>query len=97
MGIAAYYRGNAVISRQIRAEQGIPEPCHKPEPRPADWGSKAAAKALDHARRVLSGAARCGMPAPSEEMLAEVVREKAKVGAETAAEAARQALAELHR
>lgn len=94
MGIAAYYRGNAVISRQTQRDLGIPEPCYKPEARPPGWGGKAAARALERARRLLSSAERHGLRPLDEESLVELVAEKARVGKKTAAAAVRQALEE---
>lgn len=94
MSIKAYYRGNAVISRQTRRDLGIPEPCYKPDPRPPGWGDKAAARALERARRLLATAKRCGLRPLDEESLVELVAEKARVGKKTAAEAARVALEE---
>lgn len=98
MGVAAYYRGNRIISEQICRERGcsgcrICRP-YKPTPRPPGWGEKAAARALERARRVIASAARYSLPIPDEETLAAILRDKERVGETTAREAARLALAE---
>jgi len=99
MGVAAYNRGSRVISAQFCRERGCPgcsacsEPV-KPEPRPAGWGDKARARALDKARRIVSGYRRYGLTPPDEEILTHAVREDARVGRATAATAARKALSE---
>ena len=92
MGIAAYYRGNKLISLQLNRAAGIPDPCFVTERRPAGWGLKAQGKALDCAVRILEGRQRYGMVAPTEEILAMAVKESARVGVETARNAARLAL-----
>jgi len=50
MGVAAYQRGNALISRQIRREFGLAvyedRPPAPSKPRPADWGDATRARAL---------------------------------------------------
>jgi hypothetical protein len=97
MSGASYRRGSAVISRQICIEYGCSgctrcREC-KPTPRPAVWGSKAAARALDVAQRTLSGMRRYGLPEPDIATLALAVRERARVGEATAESAARVALA----
>lgn len=92
MGIAAYNRGSAVISAQYARDRGERMNGVKPVPRPAGWGGKAAARALASAHRFLSAADSYGLAAPSEEVLAELVREQASVGHETATTAARIAL-----
>ena len=92
MGIAAYYRGNKLISLQLNRAAGIPDPCFVAERRPASWGSKAQGKALDCAVRILEGCQRYGTTAPTEEALAMAVRESAKVGVTTARNAARLAI-----
>lgn len=81
MGIAAYRRGSALISRQFardayrRGESSYdPDAVQaKPTPRPADWGSKADLRALDHAQRVVAGARRYGLPLDREVLVAAVM------------------------
>lgn len=98
MGIAAYYRGNKVISDQLRREydphyhpDAVPA---KPVPRPATWGDKASQRALERARGIVAGALKYGMRLPDVEMLTEIVIEKARVGRDTATAAAVMALEE---
>jgi len=62
------------------------------EAAPAWTGEKAAARALDYALRIVASARRYGLDVPCVEMLAEIVRDRARVGAETAISAARRAL-----
>jgi hypothetical protein len=95
---ASYMRGSRRISAEFCREYGCigcarcrPD-CHR-EPRPATWGDAAAARALDHARRIVAGAARAGLAAPAADVLAEAVRSRARVGHETAIRAAAKALA----
>lgn len=92
MGIAAYYRGNQAITLQFNREAGIPDPCFVPDKRPADWGDKAQQRALECGRRIIAGAAGYGLAAPTEEVLAMAIKDRAKVGAKTAAEVARTIL-----
>lgn len=73
MGIAAYNRGSAVISRQARADIGIREMSHVPTPRPATWGAKARAKAADCARRIVAGRLRYGLPVDRDTLIGAVV------------------------
>ena len=96
MSGAAYRRGSMAITRQICAEYNC-RGCvycheHKPTPRPADWGEKAKAKALARAQRILASAARFGLSMPSVEVLAEILRDRERVGAGTARRAAEEAL-----
>lgn len=98
MSGASYRRGSAVISRQTCADTRCPG-CvrcreHVPTPRPEDWGEQAAARALDVARRVVSGARRYGLADPTVAVLAQAVRERARVGEATAQKAAETALSE---
>lgn len=91
MGVAAYNRGSAVISREIEIEQGTYRgPC-VPSPRPADWGAKALARATDRARRVIVANAKVGRSV-SLEILIMCVIDREHVGAETANAAARAAM-----
>lgn len=93
MGIAAYYRGNALISLQARRAAGIPDPMPaKPEPRPAGYGEKASIRALARAEATLAGAKAYGMAPPCFEALVDVVMQTAKVGRATAEAAARVTL-----
>ena len=91
MGIAAYNRGNRVISRGL-GNHVLGESTGKPDPRPATWGEKARARAEDHARRIVAGADRYGIARPSVEILTVAVQEAARVGEETARSAAVLAL-----
>jgi hypothetical protein len=54
MGAAAYYRGNALISRQVRRAYGLNCPEDRPQPdpvlRPESWGSETRARALKSAK-----------------------------------------------
>lgn len=97
MGVSAYRRGSISISRQICQETGCGGcwRCResRPTPRPDGWGDKALARATQRARRILAGCERYGLPRPDAEMLAEAVRERERVGAKTAMEAARAAIA----
>jgi len=97
MGKAAYDRGSRLIRRQIAQDFGTAPPPedYVPTPRPAGWGGKAARRARDAARRAVSGAKRYGRPVPSVEVLAGVVRESARVGEQTAIDAARAVLEEI--
>ena len=65
-----------------------------PELRSADWGQQVRGRALERARRVIAAAARYGLPEPTVESLAEILRERERVGAVTAATAAETALTE---
>lgn len=93
MGIAAYNRGSACISRGVLMDAGTWREPAKPTPRPATWGDKAKARALDRARRVLSGNRRLGRDVEPD-VLAAIVVERERVGLVTATEAARLALEE---
>lgn len=97
MSHASYMRGNRRISAEFCREYGCigcvrcrPD-CHR-EPRPETWGNAAAARALDHAQRIVSGAARAGLDAPSVDILTEAIRSRARVGHATATRAAEIAL-----
>jgi hypothetical protein len=50
MGIAAYNRGSACIARGIQMDHGTYREPPRPVPRPATWGDKTKARALDRAR-----------------------------------------------
>ena len=97
MGIAAYRRGNAAISRGICRAYECPGcgRCRtpaRPTPRPKEWGFKAAERARMIADRVLASALAYDLPAPSVETLASVVRDRAAVGLATATRAAKCAI-----
>ena len=97
MGIAAYYRGNRAISVGICRDSGCPGCSYcrvpiKPTPRPETWGSKAAKRALDVGLSTLHAAGAYEMEIPTEQRLASVIREKARVGKATALSAAKRAL-----
>ncbi len=101
MGVAAYRRGSALISLHHAREAyaaGItnhnPDAApYQPRPRPPAWGEKAAAKALDHARRILSGCRRHGLEC-DESILTGAVVMRANVAEATARTAAQAALLE---
>jgi hypothetical protein len=98
MGVAAYQRGNVGIHIELYRHLGCGCPvCHPhvPTPRPPGWGSAAAARAEDAARRILSGAARYGRPRPDVETLTACVIESARVGEKTARSAAEKLLSEV--
>jgi len=54
VGVAAYQRGSALISRQIRREFGFTvyedRPAAPSKPRPASWGDATKVRALESAR-----------------------------------------------
>lgn len=54
MGVAAYERGSACISRGILMDAGRYREPAKSTPRPADWGAKTKARALARARSILA-------------------------------------------
>lgn len=95
MGVAAYWRGSRAISRGIAADYGLPDPYpeHRPTPRPATWGDKARARAEDHARRCLRGAARYGLDLDPD-TLARAVADRARVSLDTARAAVARAMEE---
>lgn len=66
-------------------DRGEPDPFrpYVPTPRPATWGDKARARAEDHARRCLRGAARLGLELDPE-VLAYAVADRARVSLDTA-------------
>jgi hypothetical protein len=99
MGIAAYYRGNRAISAGICREYGC-RGCSRcteytPTPRPADWGSKTASKALSKARGLLRYMRERHDETPTHADLADMVRQDTRWGKATCADAARIALFEL--
>jgi len=98
MGVATYNRGSLLISRQHATYYPgghNPNSADAPaQPRPADYGSKAAKRALKRACNVVRGSLAYGRTPPDLEMLTEIVQDIARVGRKTAAQAAAQALAE---
>lgn len=88
MGAAAYNRGSRSNARQLGTYQDPVEP----RPRPAGWGDKAMARAIERARRILAGNRRLGRSIDLETLTACVV-DRANVGTETACRAAELALA----
>lgn len=94
MGIAAYYRGNAVISRQIQMDHGTWHPPPTPQPRPATWGDKTTARAEDHARRILSGSRRHDLEIDVERLAGAVVL-RARCSSDTALKAAKMVFDEM--
>lgn len=101
VGKAASDRGSALIARYGCVSSGCPGcvRCSTPpaQPRPVGWGAKARARAEATASAVLIAAAQYGRPTPSVTMLTEIVRERARVGAQTAEAAATKALRESAR
>jgi hypothetical protein len=81
MGVAAYNRGNLAISRDLFPER-YREPA-KPTPRPSTWGSKAAARAEERARRIVSGLRRYGLAVVREQVIG-AVAERERVAVDTA-------------
>ena len=92
MGVASYRRGSAAISFQFQMDawergatninpNAVPAPV---VPRPADWGSKALARA----EKVAAGSFRFGQQWPAHaitfDQAVEVVMERARCGRETA-------------
>ena len=97
MGIAGYNRGSLVISAQYCRDRGCAgcvrcRPTTYREPRPPGWGDKARERAESYAVRVLASGAKAGLAPLSQEMLAALVQERARVGAATAAKAAARAM-----
>lgn len=99
MGIAAYYRGNAAISRGICMAYG----CHgcsacreapKAKPRPTSWGKKTLDRATDHALGLLRYFRRRGTQVTVKD-LAVLLRDSVKCGEKTAHQAAETAFAQL--
>ena len=98
MGAAAYNRGSLNISRQFCEECGC-RGCvrcreHVPTPRPASWGHKARTRAMDRARRLITSGAKAGLRPLTVDMLTAILRERERVGEETARTVAEEALAE---
>jgi len=95
MGGAAYRRGSLAISRQYCAERGC-RGCAscgewKPTPRPAEWGDKTKALAVERAASLLRGCRLAGHDLPCVDLLAAMVgvdrlwsQEACKHGAEAA-------------
>jgi hypothetical protein len=85
VGVAAYQRGNMVITRGIAMDLGEPDPFRPyiPTPRPSAWGDKARTRAEDHARRIVRGLVRLGYEVDPE-VLVYSVADRARVGMETA-------------
>lgn len=100
MGVASYRRGSALISRDFaRDAYAKGWSSHDPDavqaaakPRPLDWGSKSDEKALDHARRMVSGSRKYGREVDAE-VLALAVADKAKVSLDRATRAVQIVLA----
>lgn len=74
-------------------DAGTWQPDPVPEPRPANWGTKAKTRAVERARGILAGARRHGL-AIDLEVLTLATMERANVGRETAQAAAEFALSE---
>ena len=91
MGIAAYNRGSRSISRGIDMERGTYRESPAPVQRNADWGGAARIRAKDRAIRLLRGLRRLGYTVDEESMAWEV-KDRAKVGLDTAKQAVRDAL-----
>lgn len=96
MGVAAYYRGNRVISAQHCRDRGCGGclACQLRShvtPRPPGWGDKARARALAFAVRFVrwSKARGCDLDAES---LALAIRDNVRCGKRTAADAAAEAI-----
>jgi len=87
VGAAAHNRGSRVIARDLG---GYRDPV-EPQLRPAGWGDKALARAIERACRILAGNRRLGRSLDVETLTA-CVMERAHVGAETARRAAELAL-----
>lgn len=98
MGVAAYYRGNRVISEQIRREAGLDVPGDRPQPaptpRPEGWGAGTRERAQKWARGCLAHFANRGLPTPTENELADWIVQNVKCGKRTAREVAKQVLTE---
>lgn len=96
MGIAAYYRGNAAISRQYCDDRGCTGcvNCSTPTPqkRPEEWGQKAYVKALGLASGLLDYCCKRDGQTPSAGHLADMVCYAMKVGRATAERAAEEAI-----
>ena len=99
MGIAAYNRGTASIARGIQMDYGTWREPAKATPRPAGWGDKTKARALDHAERMLRTnrklVAQLGPEAWKPitlEVLAGAVEMRTRCSLATATEAARLAM-----
>lgn len=100
MGVASYRRGSALISQDFaRDAYAKGWSSHDPDavqaaakPRPLDWGSKSDEKALDHARRMVSGSRKYGREVDAE-VLALAVADKAKVSLDRATRAVQIVLA----
>lgn len=100
MGVASYRRGSALISRDFaRDAYAKGWSSHDPDavqatakPRPPDWGSKSDERALDHARRMVSGNRKYGRDVDAE-VLALAVADKAKVSLDRATRAVQIVLA----
>lgn len=102
MGIAAYNRGSACISRGILMDAGRWREPAKPTPRPATWGSKTKARALDRARNILATNRRLVAELGPDvwkpitlEILAGATQERERLTDTVALEAARLALEEV--
>jgi len=98
MGAAAYNRGSLNISRQF-CEEGGCRGCvrcreHVPIPRPASWGDKARARAMDRARRLIASGAKAGLRPLTVDMLAGILQERERVGEATAKAVAEEALSD---
>jgi len=94
VGVAAYNRGSAVISRQIQRDLGHADPSeYKPEPRPSDWGSKTRAKADKRAAGILHyWTVLRGRQPMSREDLVDMIQQGIGCGRKTAEAAATKAL-----
>lgn len=96
MGIAAYNRGSLAISRQFCADGGCPGCMRcseiKATPRPSTWGDKARARALARAYRLIASGTKAGLRPLTIDMLAAILQERERVGAETAKSAAEEAI-----
>lgn len=97
MGVASYWRGSRSIARgdcRARGCRGCSwcwEP-PAPTPRPADWGSKARAKADKKAAGLVAFMRRRGQQDPSASDLADMIQMDTKIGRNTAEAAAKAAL-----
>jgi len=97
MGAAAYNRGSMNISRQF-CEEGGCRGCMRcrervPTPRPASWGDKARAKAMNRARRLINSGAKAGLRPLTVDMLTAILQDRERVGAATARAVAEEVLA----
>lgn len=99
MGIAAYNRGSRCIARGIQMDYGTWREPVKPRPRPAGWGDKIKARALDHAERMLATNRRLVAELGADawkpitlEILAGAVEMRVRCSLATATEAARLAM-----